>query len=60
MHTQVATSAPRHDRLFELIRQRNQAETTVARVRGHDIRRISADEMMQLQKAAAQSLQAQH
>lgn len=49
----------RHGRLFELLRQKNQAETTVARVQNHDIRRISADEMVQLRKAAEKSLQAQ-
>lgn len=49
----------RHGRLFELIRQKNQAETTVARVRGVNIRRISANEAAQLQKAAMRSLQAQ-
>lgn len=48
----------RHQKLFELIRQKHQSDTTVARVRGHRIRRISADELMQLQKAATRSLQA--
>jgi len=51
-------SDPRHSRLFELIRQKNQAETTVARVQGYNIRRISANEAAQLQRAAARSLQA--
>lgn len=49
----------RHTRLFELIRQKNQSDTTVARVRDLAFRRISANEMLQLQKAAARSLQAQ-
>lgn len=49
---------PRHSRLFELIRQKNQADTTVARVQGYSIRRISANEAAQLQRAAARSLQA--
>ncbi|WP_299783217.1 hypothetical protein [uncultured Roseobacter sp.] len=48
----------RHARLFELIRQKNQADTTVARVQGHTIRRISANEAVQMQRAAARSLQA--
>ncbi|WP_195822061.1 hypothetical protein [Roseobacter sp. MH60115] len=48
----------RHARLFELIRQRNQAEATVARVQGHTVRRLSANEAVQLQRAAARSLQA--
>ena len=33
----------RHGRLFELLRQKNQAATTVARVRGYNIRKVSAD-----------------
>ena len=49
---------PRHSRLFELIRQKNQADTTVARVQGYSIRRLSANEAAQLQRAAARSLQA--
>ena len=48
----------RHDRLFELIRQKNQSDTTVARVKNLNLRRISANEMLQMQKAAARSLQA--
>ncbi len=47
----------RHGRLFELLRQKNQAATTVARVRGYNIRKISADEMQMLQAAAVRSLQ---
>ena len=50
----------RYGRLFELIRQKNQADTTVARVRGHDFRRVSANEVAQLQAAAQRSLQARH
>lgn len=48
----------RHARLFELIRQKNRADTTVARVQGHTIRRISANEAVQMQRAAVRSLQA--
>ncbi|TMM54657.1 hypothetical protein [Sulfitobacter sabulilitoris] len=48
---------PRHSRLFELIRQKNQADTTVARVQGFTIRRITAEEALQLQRAAERSLQ---
>lgn len=47
----------RHGRLFELLRQKNQAATTVARVRGYNIRKVSADELQMLQAAAVKSLQ---
>ncbi len=47
----------RHTRLFELIRQKNQAETTVARVAQFDLRPVSAEEAAALQAAAARSLQ---
>lgn len=50
----------RHGRLFELLRQKNQAATTVARVRGYNIRKITADEMRMLQAAAVKSLQPEH
>lgn len=56
--TAVAPSAPRHMRLFELIRQKNQAETTVARLNSVSLRKISSDEMLQLQAAATKSLEA--
>lgn len=59
MLQQDDTPPARHIRLFELIRQKNQAETVVARIGNFDIRRISANEMIQLQKAAERSLQAQ-
>lgn len=49
--------AVRHGRLFELLRQKNQAETTVARVRGYTIRKVSTDELQMLQAAAVKSLQ---
>ena len=55
-HTLKSTS--KHGRLFELIRQKNQADTVVARVGDFDIRRISANEMLLLQQAAAKSLEA--
>ncbi|WP_295314236.1 hypothetical protein [Roseobacter sp.] len=58
MYSAHRAPLPRHGRLFELIRQKNQADTTVARVRGYDIRRVSPEEVMQLQQAAARSLQA--
>ncbi|MEM1074449.1 MAG: hypothetical protein AAF665_01170 [Pseudomonadota bacterium] len=51
-------SSTRHDRLFELIRQKNQAETTVARANGMSIRKISKNELEQLQRAAERSLRA--
>ncbi|MBW4708237.1 hypothetical protein KX928_10620 [Roseobacter sp. YSTF-M11] len=57
LHTE---SDPRHTRLFELIRQKNQADTTVARVKGFTLRQVSADEVAQLQLAATRSLQARH
>jgi len=47
----------RHGRLFELLRQTNQAKTTVARVRGFTIRKVSTDELQMLQAAAVKSLQ---
>jgi hypothetical protein len=50
----------RHNRLFELLRQRNQAETMVTKARGFAIRKISEDEMRMLQAAAVRSLQASH
>ena len=51
---------PRHGRLFDLIRQKNQADTTVAQLRGHVIRKISAQEFAQLKAAAARSLRVKH
>jgi hypothetical protein len=54
----AAPTPPRHARLFELIRQKNQADTTVARLKGHSIRKIGANEFLQMQRAAARSLQA--
>jgi hypothetical protein len=56
--TPVAQQMSRHTRLFELIRQKNQADTTVARLNGVSIRKISSAEMLQLQAAAAKSLEA--
>ena len=58
MGTLANLDSTRHDRLFELIRQKHRAETTVAEVRGHRFRKISVDEMLQLQQAAQRSLQA--
>ena len=60
MQTKLQSERARHTRLFELIRQKNQADTTVARVNGFDFRRVSTEEMIQLQQAALRSLQAQH
>jgi hypothetical protein len=51
---------PRHGRLFDLIRQKHQADTTVAEFRGHVIRKISAQEFAQLKAAAARSLRVKH
>ena len=52
-------AAARHGRLFELLRQKNQAEKVVARVGDLEIRHITANEMIQFQRAAFRSLQAQ-
>lgn len=48
-------TAPRHQRLFELLRQENRAATTVARIKGFAIRQISADEAAQIQAIASRS-----
>lgn len=58
MHAAQIHHAPRHARLFELIRQKNQADTTIARLNGFTIRKISPDEMAELQHAASRSLEA--
>jgi ribosomal protein L31E len=42
-------------RLFELLRQKNRADTTVARVKGFAIRKISADEAEQIKSMAQRS-----
>ncbi|MEE4189779.1 MAG: hypothetical protein V2I76_15220 [Roseobacter sp.] len=60
MHYECSDEKVRHNRLFELLRQNNQAETTVAKVKGFAIRKISEDEMRMLQAAAVRSLQASH
>jgi hypothetical protein len=51
---------PRHSRLFELIRQKNQSDQTVARIKGFRIRKISADEVEELLRSANRSLQMRH
>lgn len=48
----------RHARLFELIRQQNQARRTVTKLHDLKVRRLSTNEAAQLQRAAARSLQA--
>lgn len=48
-------TAPRHQRLFELLRQENRAATTVARINGFAIRQITADEAAQIKAIASQS-----
>lgn len=58
MQAQASKNQTRHDQLFELIRQKHQADTTVAKVRGHVIRKITAADFEQLKAAAARSLQA--
>lgn len=50
----------RHTQLFELLRQTNQAEGTVARKKCYKIRKISEEELNLLQAAAVRSLQANH
>ncbi|MGC3936848.1 hypothetical protein ACOTTU_03475 [Roseobacter sp. EG26] len=49
---------PRHMKLFELIRQKNQADTAVARLREADFSEITTEQVAQLQQAATRSLQA--
>lgn len=58
MLTHSTESTSKHGRLFELIRQKNQADTVVARVGEFHIRKISKAEMLMLQQAAARSLKA--
>ncbi|KEJ97602.1 hypothetical protein SAMN05444149_101714 [Pseudosulfitobacter pseudonitzschiae] len=48
-------TAPRHERLFELLRQENRAATTVARIKGFTIRQISAEEAEQIKAVAKRS-----
>lgn len=60
MHSSSMNKKPRHGRLFDLIRQKHQADTTVAEFRGHVIRKISAQEFAQLKAAAARSLRVKH
>lgn len=45
-------------RLFELLRQGNQAKATHARLRGNSLKAITAAEIADLQRAAMKSLQA--
>jgi hypothetical protein len=59
MATQQSDTMARHGRLFELLRQENQAEKVVARVGDFEIRHVTANEMIQFQRAAFRSLQAQ-
>lgn len=49
----------KHGRLFELLRQKNQAENTIAQVDWESTRTISENEMLELQHSAFRSLQAQ-
>ncbi|ASM72289.1 MULTISPECIES: hypothetical protein [Roseobacteraceae] len=55
MSYMTQTIEPRHMRLFELLRQKNRADTTVARVKGFAIRKISADEAEQIKSMAQRS-----
>ncbi|MEL7099145.1 MAG: hypothetical protein AAGM84_09990 [Pseudomonadota bacterium] len=47
---------PRHARLFELLRQQNRSETTVARGKGFVVRKVSAEEAAQIKAVATRSL----
>lgn len=60
MHQDAANEEYRHNQLFELLRQTNQAKTTVLTTKGYRIRKVSEDEIRMLQAAALRSLQANH
>ncbi len=47
---------PRHMRLFELLRQKSNAETIVARSKGFSTRQISVGEVEHIKAMAQQSL----
>lgn len=48
----------RHARLFEMLRHQNQAASTTARVKGFQVRKISAEEADQIKATAQRSLEA--
>lgn len=56
MQTEIEKT-PRRARLFELLRQGNQAKTTDARLRRNGVKSMSAAEVADLQRAAMKSLQ---
>jgi hypothetical protein len=47
----------RHARLFEMLRQQNQASRTVARVKGFQVRKISAEEAEEIKAMAKRSFE---
>jgi hypothetical protein len=47
----------RHARLFEMLRQQNQASRTVARVKGFEVRKISAEEADEIKAMAKRSFE---
>lgn len=48
----------RHQRLFEMLRQENQAASATARIKGFSIRKISAEEAEQIKATARRSMEA--
>ena len=48
---------PRHARLFELLRQTNVAQDTVARLDEFNIRKVNADELEVIKRVAERSMQ---
>lgn len=53
------TGKVRHARLFEMLRQQNQAANATARLKSYGIRKVSSEEANQIKTNARRSLQMQ-
>lgn len=51
----IQTSKVRHARLFEMLRQQNQATNTAARLKSFGIRKVSAEEADEIKANARRS-----
>lgn len=47
----------RHARLFEMLRQQNQASSSAARIKGFHVRKISAEEADRIKATAKRSFE---
>lgn len=47
---------PRHMRLFELLRQKHAADTIVGNVQGFQVRRVNKEELDEIKRVAARSM----